>query len=157
MRREQAVGWGFVAVQALLLVALILTPDGDLWPVTGAIGTIGTVLNVAGFGLIGWAVISFGAGVTPSPVPSKRATLVSSGPFRWIRHPMYTAVMAIGVGIALRTASWPAIALFGALVMFFNVKARWEERRLAEAYEGYASYQKGAGRFLPRFGRNVAP
>ena len=68
---------------------------------------------------------------------------------------MYTGVMAIGLGITLRTATWTALALLAALVVFFSVKARWEESRLADAYTGYASYQKETGRFLPRYGRNT--
>jgi protein-S-isoprenylcysteine O-methyltransferase Ste14 len=153
-RRDRAVGWAFVAAQAALLIALVLTPNGTLWTVTGSVGVIGRLLIAAGLGLAGWAILSFGAGVTPSPVPSANATLVSSGPFRRIRHPMYTGVMAISVGITLRTASWTALALLAAIVVFFNVKARWEERRLVDTYRRYGIYRQDTGRFLPQLSRS---
>jgi protein-S-isoprenylcysteine O-methyltransferase Ste14 len=150
-RRDRIIGWAFVAVQALLLIALFLTPPGSLWPVTGAVGAVGTYLTVAGFGLVVWAVLTFGAGVTPSPVPSPRAALQTVGPFRWVRHPMYTGVMTIALGMTVGRASLTALVLLAVLVVFFNVKARWEEQRLVDRYAGYAEYRKGTGRFVPRF------
>lgn len=148
-RREQAIGWLFVAIQALLLVTLVLVPGGAIWSVTSPVAIAGWLLIGSGIGLGAWSIITFGAGVTPTPVPSPNANLVSSGPFRWIRHPMYTGVMAIALGITLRTPSGGALALLAAIVIFFNVKARWEEQRLVDIYAGYPSYRKSAGRFLP--------
>jgi len=152
IRRDRNIGWVFVATQALLLVVLIAIPGGTLWAVSGWMNAIALLLIGGGVGLGAWAILSFGAGVTPSPVPATNATLVTSGPFGWIRHPMYTGVMAAAVGITLRTASWAALALLGTIVVFFGVKARWEEHRLVDAYAGYPEYRANTGRFLPRSG-----
>ena len=150
IRRDRITGWVFVAVQALFLVVLILIPAGDLWKVAGLMNAVALFLVGGGLGLGAWAILSFGAGVTPSPVPAAKATLVTSGPFRWVRHPMYTGVMAIAAGITLRTASWTALILLVAIVIFFEVKARWEEARLLDRYAGYLAYRRTTGRFVPR-------
>jgi protein-S-isoprenylcysteine O-methyltransferase Ste14 len=62
---------------------------------------------------------------------------------------MYTAVMLLAVGVATRSASWLVVAQTVALIVLFNVKARWEERRLAETFPDYKSYQATTPRFLP--------
>lgn len=150
-RRDRIVGWVFVLLQAILLLALVMVPDGTTWEATSYVGFVAQSLIAAAIGLGVWAIATFGTGITPSPVPSPRATLVTSGPFRWVRHPMYTAVMMAALGMTLRNASLSAIALLVAIGLFFNLKSRWEETRLMHTYVDYAEYLQRTGRFLPRY------
>lgn len=152
--RNKAVGWGLVAIQALLIVGIILTPTSDDWPLPSTAGTIATVLSVVGAALVVWAVLIFGRGVTPSPMPSKKATLQTRGPYRWIRHPMYTGVILWMAGSAMARANWLAAALWVALVGFFLAKISWEERRLVETYPGYQEYRDSVPALVPIRRRN---
>jgi protein-S-isoprenylcysteine O-methyltransferase Ste14 len=83
------------------------------------------------------------------PAPKVNGTLVTSGPYRRIRHPMYTAVM-LG-GAALAGAAEPAWAwlVWAALVGVLWAKARLEELWLRERYPHYAAYCQSSQRFIP--------
>ncbi len=147
--KNKAVGWGLVAIQALLIVGIILTPTSDAWPLPSVAKTFSTVLTVVGAGLVVWAVLVFGRGVTPSPMPSKKATLQTRGPYRWIRHPMYTGVILWMAGLALARRNWLAVVLWLVLIGFFLAKIAWEERRLVETYPGYESYKDSVPALIP--------
>ena len=69
---------------------------------------------------------------------------------------MYTAVMLFASGLGLRSRSWASVGLVAVLVAFFHFKARWEERRLAATYAGYATYLASTARFLPFKSRRPA-
>jgi protein-S-isoprenylcysteine O-methyltransferase Ste14 len=83
------------------------------------------------------------------PTPRSGGHLVQRGPYGWIRHPMYTAVMACALGFAWAGDSvwgWVgAVTLAGVLV----TKATLEERWMLSAHPGYAAYCAGTRRFLP--------
>jgi protein-S-isoprenylcysteine O-methyltransferase Ste14 len=68
-----------------------------------------------------------------------------------IRHPMYTGLLLSAFGLAILAQKPLTIAAAGALTVFFNLKAREEERRLRRCYPNYADYQRATGRFLPRW------
>lgn len=147
--RDVAIAWGLVGVQAALIVAILLVPVGDAWPLPPAAEALSTALTWGGIGLLVWAILVFGRGVTPSPLPSQKAQLRTRGPYRWIRHPMYTGVIMLMTGSVLDRRSWLAAALWVALVGFLVAKARWEEQRLAEIYPDYASYRENVNAFVP--------
>ena len=146
---DTIVAWSFVAMQVLILVAIVLTPRGDDWlgPEWLDVAAIGCLALGVALGL--WAIVCLGRGLTPSPVPNGAVGLVTRGPYRWVRHPMYTAVILIVVGIAARSGSIVVLAETAALVVLFNLKARWEEHRLTEIFPGYPRYREVTGRFLP--------
>ena len=108
---------------------------------------------MGGIGLLVWAIAVFGRGVTPSPLPSQKAQLRTRGPYRWVRHPMYTGVIMLMTGAMLDRRSWLAAALWVILVGFLLVKARWEEQRLVETYPDYAEYRETVSAFVPTPGR----
>lgn len=150
--RHHVVGWGLVAVQGALIIGILLTPVGDAWPLPSAAAAFATALTWLGLALVVWAVLVFGRGVTPSPMPSGKAQLQTRGPYRWIRHPMYTGVIILMAGSALGRRNWLAAVLWIVLVTFFITKMRWEERRLVETYPGYHSYRMTVPALVP-FGR----
>jgi protein-S-isoprenylcysteine O-methyltransferase Ste14 len=77
-------------------------------------------------------------------------TLVTHGPYRWVRHPMYTALLAIFTGVQVMLASWLVILslpLYGVMVW----QGRKEEVLLTEAFgHTYRAYQKRTGMIWPR-------
>jgi protein-S-isoprenylcysteine O-methyltransferase Ste14 len=85
--------------------------------------------------------------VTPTVRPG--AQLVERGPYRWIRHPMYTALLLGGLGLVwnapspLRWAAWIMLALV------LLVKLHYEEGLLATAFTDYPAYQTRTKRLIP--------
>lgn len=143
------VAWSFVAAQAALLIAVVATPRGDDWAHARWLDAVAFGVLALGVALGLWSALRLGRGLTPSPLPNGAVDLVTKGPYRWVRHPMYTAVMLIVAGVAMRSGSVVVLAEAVALVVLFNVKARWEEHRLAETFPGYRDHEAVTGRFLP--------
>lgn len=143
-------GWAFVAVQAVLLVALILLPGRSDWSTGGIVSPIGFAFLIAGFVIMAIAALSLGRSLTPTPVPVAQGELTTSGLYSYMRHPIYSGVLAIVVGLTVRSGSWLHLAVAAATVAFFTAKARWEEARLAEHYPGYEAYAATTPRFVPR-------
>jgi protein-S-isoprenylcysteine O-methyltransferase Ste14 len=85
--------------------------------------------------------------IRPDPRPDGR--LVRQGPYRWIRHPMYTAVIACGLACGWAdgsAAAWLGAALLAAVLA---VKATFEERWMLAAHPEYAAYRRQTWRFVP--------
>jgi protein-S-isoprenylcysteine O-methyltransferase Ste14 len=65
-----------------------------------------------------------------------------------VRHPIYSGLLLTMASIAVASGSGFRLLTLGALVLFLNVKARWEETRLAQRFEGYADYAAQTPRFV---------
>ncbi|WP_159448864.1 isoprenylcysteine carboxylmethyltransferase family protein [Demequina sp. NBRC 110053] len=153
--RQQARAWAVVGVQGLLFAAVAGTALLDLPPQWWSSLWAGIALIVVGAAGVLGSGRNLGASLTPSPVPN-RAGLAASGLYRWVRHPMYSALVLICLGVAVGSGSAWCYASIVVLALFFDVKARLEERYLVEAYDGYAAYAARTGKFVPGIGRRRA-
>jgi protein-S-isoprenylcysteine O-methyltransferase Ste14 len=134
-------GWvvGQFVLMACVVAAGFLPPE---WPdgARGVLRVAGAVLAVVGVAFAVWAGRVLGRSLTPFPRPVA-AGLVTTGPFRLVRHPIYTGGLGLFLGYALFT-SVAALVLTLALAVLWAAKLRVEERLLAEVYDGYAAYQR---------------
>lgn len=107
-------------------------------------------LELAGLALGLWALWSMRRSlpnITPDVRPN--ATLVRSGPYRWIRHPMYTMLLLAGGAVVLNAPSALRVAVWVLLVGVLLVKIRYEERLLSAHFTDYAAYQQESKRLVP--------
>jgi protein-S-isoprenylcysteine O-methyltransferase Ste14 len=142
-------GW-WVVGQFLLLFAIASL--GITWRATSKPASIfigGLILLVASAicGLAG--ALALGRNLTPFPKPSPKAELVQRGVYGWMRHPLYTAVFCAAAGWSLVWHSWPALLVSLLLGIFFDAKARREERWLRQQFPEYAAYERLVRRFVP--------
>jgi protein-S-isoprenylcysteine O-methyltransferase Ste14 len=86
----------------------------------------------------------------------ERHNLITGGPYRWIRHPMYSALMLCFIGSALLSAFWPLLLLAVLTVPFFYRIAVKEEAMMIEQFGGeYRAFTERTGRFWPRLSNPV--
>lgn len=129
----------------LALVGAVLF-SGPLWPEPCWL----RVLLLAGIGLGGWAILVMKPGrFNIIPEVAKGAHLVSRGPYRWVRHPMYTSVLLITAASLLNHPGlWRGLAWL-ALLLVLWVKMQCEERFLLERFPAYPSYREKTRRLIP--------
>jgi protein-S-isoprenylcysteine O-methyltransferase Ste14 len=112
-----------------------------------------------GFGLlcvtgIYWLFSTIGNGITPTSATRREHKLVTSGPYRWVRHPLYTFGSSMFIAFGMMADNW-FIALLGILA-FLAMASRTpkEEANLIEKFgDEYREYMKRTGRYLPKFSR----
>lgn len=76
--------------------------------------------------------------------------VISTGPYAYVRHPMYASVLLYGAGAPLLLGSWWGLAVAPVLIAALGVRAVFEERMLIDELPGYADYTKRVrSRFVP--------
>ena len=142
-------GW-WVAGQFILMLAVavlgIVCHDGSKHRFLFLCGMV--FLAASAIGGIG-GTMALGRNLTPFPKPSVGAHLVQHGIYGLIRHPLYTAVICAALGWSLIRSSWPAFAVSLVLALFFDAKARHEERWLRQQFSDYPGYEGRVRRFIP--------
>jgi protein-S-isoprenylcysteine O-methyltransferase Ste14 len=145
--------WAMVGVQALLFLAVAVTAFlQDVGPRLFTSLWVGLALVILGSAGVIASGRNLGRSLTPSPVPNE-AGLAASGLYRYARHPMYTALVVICLGVAVGSGALLCYLAVLALAVFFGFKARMEERYLRRVYNGYDAYAARTGRFVPGIGR----
>jgi protein-S-isoprenylcysteine O-methyltransferase Ste14 len=104
--------------------------------------------------LLYWTFSSLGKNLTDTVVTRREHTLVTHGPYRWVRHPFYGVLFVWAVSLTLLTANWfMSLLALGVLTMLV-IRTRIEEQKLIERFgDDYRAYMSRTGRFLPRLMR----
>ena len=111
----------------------------------------GVVLGTTGGLLLVVTFRTLGKNLTDTVVTRAEHTLVTRGPYRWVRHPFYLATALAVVANSLVTANWFLALTGGILFGLLVLRTRTEEEKLIERFgEDYNEYMKRTGRFLPR-------
>lgn len=145
---KNRIGTLLVALQFGFILLLAWLGLATVWPwrvPAGALALAGVGLALAVWSL--WA--NRPGNFNIRPVPRAGALLVRSGPYRWIRHPMYTSIAACG-GACAWAAGGPLgwLALVALLAVLLS-KAALEERWMLQVHPEYAAYQLRTHWFLP--------
>lgn len=136
-----ALQFGLIAWQFVLAASVILQgriPLGS-WLLSGAAAALG--IWTLGHNRLGNFNIH--------PAPKISGVLVTSGPYRWIRHPMYTTVLIGAAALALVPGTALAWLVWSALAVVLFVKLTLEERWLRARYANYDKYKSVSKRLLP--------
>ena len=142
------IGPVLVAWQFLLIAVLAW----QAWPMLsgGAAPAPAWALLAAGAALGAWALWANRPGnfnIRPEPRPGGQ--LVQRGPYRWVRHPMYSAVLLCGAACVWGAPAATTAAAWLALLAVLWLKALVEERWLRQAHAAYAGYCARTRRFVP--------
>jgi protein-S-isoprenylcysteine O-methyltransferase Ste14 len=114
------------------------------------------VLAVAFYLMSLYAWLLLGRHWSMAIVPGQTSQLVTGGVYRWVRHPIYSLSMGLMLASAVVTPTAPMVLVACLHLVALNLKARYEERHLAESFgPAYAEYCRQVGRFWPRRPRAV--
>ena len=138
-------------------VAYLLNPQWMAWSKINLpewvrwLGVVMGVLCVLG---IYWLFSSIGSGITPTSATRNKHQLVTNGPYRWVRHPLYTVGSSMFISIGMMADNWFIAALGILAFILMAVRTPKEEANLIEKFgDEYQEYMKHTGRFLPKLGR----
>jgi protein-S-isoprenylcysteine O-methyltransferase Ste14 len=114
---------------------------------------VGVAIGTVSLPLLYWLFSSIGTNITQTVATKKEHELITHGPYRWVRHPLYSVGTLLFIAFALMAANW-FIGL-ASLVVFVMLMIRLpkEEEKLIERFgDEYRAYMKRTGRFFPRLG-----
>jgi protein-S-isoprenylcysteine O-methyltransferase Ste14 len=136
------------------LFAYLLAPESMSWSrieLPDIVRSLGIGLAALGIGGLFWAFRHLGHNLVSTAATGSAPTLITTGPYHWARHPMYSAWAMMLLGYGLLAANWAvplaAAAAFAAVVR----RTSGEESHLIDLFgEAYKDYAARTGRFLPR-------
>ncbi len=138
----------YVFVQAVLL-ALLLFFKGGIGPQIDRFLLLGRALEALGVLGILICAATLRRSLTAMPIPKADGKLSTTGLYRYVRHPMYTSVLLLALGIALHSGSAIKYLLVIFLYVLLYLKSVLEEKYLRLKYSEYAEYSARIPRFVP--------
>jgi protein-S-isoprenylcysteine O-methyltransferase Ste14 len=161
-RKEEGILFASVlrlAGASLFAVTIIylLAPSWIAWsmiPLPTSLRWFGVVTGLLCSVLMYWTLHSLGKNLTDTVVTRANATLVTNGPYRWVRHPFYVTSAMVMASVTLITSN-SLIGILSLIVLsMLTIRTPLEERMLMERFgEQYTNYMARTGRFLPRIFR----
>lgn len=116
----------------------------------GSVDGLAVALAVASLALAGWSFLHNRPGnFNIRPTPRVGGRLVTTGPYRFIRHPMYSAVLLAAAALALISPPAAGALAWAALLVVLLRKAALEERWMAERHPDYIPYRARTRRLVP--------
>ena len=111
----------------------------------------GVIALLTGSALLVLTFRTLGTNLTDTVVTRETHTLVVHGPYRWIRHPLYSSAALLVVAMSLIAANWFFFVSGVALLSILIVRTRTEEQNLVARFgDSYQRYMERTGRFVPR-------
>jgi protein-S-isoprenylcysteine O-methyltransferase Ste14 len=159
MRNTHASWWRGRRGEWYVTIQLVLTglvffgprtlPGLPRWPAPVIRVLIGAALMFAGSCLLLAGLFRLGPNLTPLPYPKQHTTLIQTGPYRVVRHPMYSGGIMLAYGWALAVGGWLTLVYATVLLIFLDIKSAREEQWLIDKFPGYTDYQQRVRKFIP--------
>jgi protein-S-isoprenylcysteine O-methyltransferase Ste14 len=156
-KRRQSCGPMLLFVLVVVLIWAILA--GQVPPnllvrdvIPGGLGTglLGLTITILGLGLAVWARVHLGKNWSARPGIKVGHTLIRTGPYRFVRNPIYTGLLVGYTGTAIAIGALWALLLILLVLAAFLGKIREEERFLLEEFgEDYVRYRKEVRALIP--------
>jgi protein-S-isoprenylcysteine O-methyltransferase Ste14 len=138
----------------LSMLAYFINPAWMAWaqlPLSDGLRWCGALLMVICVPLFYWLFSSLDRNITHTVATRQEHTLVVHGPYRWVRHPLYTVGFLFFVGLSLLTANWFIFVTMLITFMILLARTPIEEEKLIERFgDQYRQYMQKTGRFIPK-------
>lgn len=144
----EGLGRAFVFAQFVLIAGLIAVAELWVFILAGSLAVIGLLLAGVVVGALAlWA--NRPGNFNIRPLPKAGGQFVQHGIYRFIRHPMYTAVLLFGLACVVSNAVLLVWVIWIALAVVLLGKALLEEKLMARQYPGYVVYMSRTRRLIP--------
>jgi protein-S-isoprenylcysteine O-methyltransferase Ste14 len=154
-QRREKLSYALVSFSFAPLFVYVFSSLLDLFhlPLPEALRWVGGAMGLAGSGLLWWTHQVLGKNWSGVLEISKDHTLVTEGPYHFVRHPMYSAFFTMGAGMLLLSANGlVGAANLAAVAYMYLVRVDDEEAMMLEQFgDSYSQYMAKTGRLLPRF------
>ena len=135
-------------------LAYVISPTSVKWatfPLDPSVRWVGVVIGSGCSILAYWTLSSLGKNLTDTVVTRADATLVTHGPYRWVRHPFYVTAALLIASVTVLAANWLIGAGSVLVLALLAVRTPKEEQMLIERFgQQYRDYMAKTGRFFPR-------
>ena len=147
-----------VAIVAMgSVLTFIVYPPLTTWaqtPIPTPIRLAGIALALINLPILYALFKNLGSNVTSTASTRENHTLVTTGPYRWIRHPLYTIGLILWFSLALITNLWPILVSIALFIPIINKRTQTEEANLIAKFgQDYIDYQQRIGKYLPRLSK----
>lgn len=139
----------FVSIQLLLFVVYCIPVSAGSFESHPVVEYAGLLLAVAGLLVIAFAVLQLNNNLTAFPTPKEDGTLIQTGLYKFVRHPIYSGIILASIGFGCYNGSLWKISIGLALWLLFFFKSSYEEQLLANHFADYSSYRQNSSRFFP--------
>ncbi|MBK9565204.1 MAG: isoprenylcysteine carboxylmethyltransferase family protein [Saprospiraceae bacterium] len=139
----------YVIAQFTLFALFILNPELTEMKLFTILKLPGLILFISGIAVCFVSILQLNHNLTAFPTPKETARLYTGGLYKYIRHPIYTGVIMIFLGMSLYWSSVYQLMITTALIVLFYYKSAYEEAQLCIKFSEYKGYQSQTGRFFP--------
>lgn len=147
---DKAKGQFLVTLQFVLLGLMFFWPaDQGFGGADNFLAVIGWGLGMIGAVILFFSFVALGGSLTAMPNPKENGKLVTDGIYKFIRHPIYTGLILLGLAQVFIAGPLPQVIFYIVLLGLLNYKSKFEESMLRAKYPEYEEYAKRTGRFIP--------
>ena len=159
VKTQESTGSRFVYQAPLWAAWILLFTRSSFWGILGHrflpqspfVAITGLILTALGIAFAFWARYTLGQNWSSKVTIKVEHELIRSGPYAYVRHPIYTGILLALVGTALAIAEWRALIAVALVWIAFYTKARVEEKMLAQEFgAAFEEHRQRTGFFLPR-------
>lgn len=145
-------------IKIITLLVYLVAPHRMAWsalPLPDWLRWVGAGMGILSIPLLLWVHLALGRNFSPTLHLREGHTLVTTGPYRWVRHPMYSVFYMMMTSFFLLSANWFIGLLFigGVTAVLISRVGREEATMIEQFGDEYRAYLQCTGRFLPRLTR----
>lgn len=139
----------FVSIQLVLFVLYVIPAPSASFNLPTWLHYLALAWAATGLMVVTLAIVQLNKNLTPFPTPKTSGTLIQTGLYRYVRHPIYSGIIVMAVGFGVFQESTWKLVLGILLWVLFYFKSRYEETLLVKQYPDYEVYRSRTSRLFP--------
>ncbi len=143
--------YAFVGIQIILFIIYFLDLQFVNFNTPYWFEVCAGIFTMIGILIILISILQLNTTISPFPSPRFKTILITSGMFKYMRHPIYSGIIISSISYSIYSGSTYKLIIAVILYFLFYFKSVYEERKLSQHFLNYENYKKITGRFFPIF------